>query len=410
MRYATHLRTMPNASPATTSYQRALDWLYAQTRAGQPRSAARMRALMEVLNLTAPTRNVHVVGTNGKGSVTAMVAAGLQASGRKTGRFMSPHVETFGERIAVDGEMIPDARVIAFVEAVREMALEPAPAFFELTLALALAHFAEMGVEAGVFEAGVGARHDATLALESVECVIITNVGRDHLEVLGNTVEAIARDKAEAIRPGVPVVTGASNVALEVVREVAAARGSPLFVDAAGDDLFRVPDALEGEKDLCSYRYQNQRLAAAALRLLGVGEEALLRGLAIPPLPGRGERFRLADKEVVLDGAHNPSGARALREALNPGYVLLFGALPKKLGEETLAVLEPNACHTFITSAGDQPITLLSSPAREVISNPTEALCAALAACPAGGRLVVTGSLYLAGELRPRLRELASAS
>jgi dihydrofolate synthase/folylpolyglutamate synthase len=401
---------MPNTSQATTTYERALAWLFAQTRAGEPRNAARMRALMDALALVPPKRNVHVVGTNGKGSVTAMVAAGLQASGLKTGCFMSPHVEAFGERIAVDGLMISEARVAAFVERMQRAPLSPAPAFFELTLALALEHFTEAGVEAGVFEAGVGAKHDATLALGPVDCVVITNVGRDHLEVLGNTVEMVARDKAEAIRPGVPIVTGASGLALEIVREVSSSRGSPLFIDTPGDNLFRVPDALEGDKTLCPYRYRNQRLAAAALRLLGASEAAVARGLAIPPLPGRGERFSVGDKAIVLDGAHNPSGARALAETLEPGYVLLFGALPKKLGEETLEVLEPNACHTFITSAGDQPITLLASPARTVLSNPVAALHAALAACPENGRLVVTGSLYLAGELRPRLRELASAS
>ena len=334
-----------------------------------------------------------------------MVAAGFAAAGRRTGRFISPHVVDFRERITVNGQWISEAEVLGFVQDLPR--LEPAPAFFELTLALALRHFAREQVEVAVIEAGVGAKRDATRALENVRAVVITNVGRDHLDTLGPTLQDVARDKADAIRPGVPTLTGATGAALEVITEVAAARGSPLF-GIFQPDTRRNPFHLPTETpERTPTEKHNQRLAATTLRINGVPETAITRGLSAK-LPARAERFRVGDKEVLLDGAHNPDAARALLEhtrtphARTP-FVLLFGTLPKKLGAETLAVLGPYAQHVILTNAVPDEVSTLHSPKAAFIAQPERALQAALTRCPEGGLVVVAGSFYLAGRLRPIL-------
>lgn len=385
---------------AALSYPEALAWLYRATRGGRPRDPARMLRLMAALGLKAPPQSVHVVGTSGKGTVAAMLAAALAADGYRVGRFLSPHVEDFTERIAVNDQLVPAEVVTALVSRLQQAPL-PEAAFFELTLALALAHFSDNAIDMAVIEAGVGARHDATIVLEPVVCTIITTIGYDHREVLGPTLRAIAADKAAAIRPGVPVVTGATGEGLEVIRAVAKAKRSPLYVLAPGDPLFALP-ALPAGSD--AIREQNQRLAAAAGRLLGLSEEALRAGLSVPPLPGRRETFLIGERTVLLDGAHNPSAALALRATLTAPYVLLFGALPRKDGEATVGVLEPDALATFITMVDHQPSALSRLPSRTFIADPLEALQAALGRCPPEALVLVTGSLYLAGQLRPWLR------
>ena len=388
-----------SAKPSVTTYKSALEWLFAQTRGGTPRSAERMRMLMTRLELKSPPNVVHVVGTNGKGSVAAMVAAGYEAAGRRTGRFISPHVESFRERITVDGQWISEAEVLRFMQNLP--GLEPTPAFFELTLALALRHFAQERIEVAVIEAGVGAKHDATRTLENVRSVVITNVGHDHLDTLGPTARDVACDKADAVRPGVPTLTGATGEALEVISEVATERGSLLFVVSpdAPQNLFQLPT---GTPPHTQAERNNQRLAAATLRLNGVLEDAIRRGLRAR-LPARAERFWLGGKEVLLDGAHNPDAARALLEHTQRPFVLLFGTLPKKLGAETLAVLGPCAEHVVLTNAVPGGASMVSVPGAELVEEPEAALNIALTRCREGGSVVVAGSFYLAGRLRPIL-------
>ncbi|HEX7022657.1 MAG TPA: Mur ligase family protein [Trueperaceae bacterium] len=391
-----------NACPST--YPDALAWLYARSRGGLPRDPERMRSLVRQLRLSMPPRSVHVVGTNGKGTVTAMIAAAQAAAGHTTGRFVSPHVEDFRERIAVNGVPIGMQEVLAFVRRLAGLELSPAPAFFELTFALALDHFRSAGVEMAAVEAGVGARLDATITLGNVATVVITNVDRDHLDTLGPGLEDIARDKAEAIRPGVPTVSGVRGRPARVIAEVAAARRSPLFADSSTSRLFALPAEIAPWRAREPQRWQNARLAAAALRLAGsVPEAAIREGVRAARLPARAEVFWVRGRKVVLDGGHNPGAAHALRKLLPSSYVLVFAALPRKLGEETLAVLEGGAARTFITQVGDQASALASAAGRSFVIEPAEALEAALDAAPAGGVVVIAGSFYLAGQLRPRL-------
>lgn len=361
---------------------------------------------MAHLGLTSPPQVVHVIGTNGKGSVAAILAAAYEAEGVRVGRFLSPHVSDFRERIAVGGEPISETEVVRFVARLRErgpLDLDgpgTPPAFFELTLAMALEHFARQGVEVAVVEAGVGARHDATRALENVRSVVLTNVGRDHLDTLGPTLRDVALDKADAIRPGVPTLSSATGEAVAVLADVASLRRSPLFLDLPKSRLFELP---EGVMPGSPTRERNGRLAAATLKLAGISEASIALGLR-ETLPARAERFTVGDRDVLLDGAHNPDAARALLELTRPPFVLVFGALAKKLGEETLRVLEPHAERVFVTDVSGERCTL-AGQGRVRVADPQEALTQALTGCPEGAQVVVAGSFYLAGQLRPLLRE-----
>lgn len=389
------------------TYLETLEWLFAQTR-GAPRDPARMRALIAALGLRAPPSVVHVVGSNGKGSTAAMLAAGLRATGERAGLFVSPHLEEFRERISVNGEPIGAEAVAAALARWRGAPLPLRPGFFEWTLALALEHFAREGVTTAVVEAGIGAARDATLVLEPVALTVLTSVSLEHQLVLGDTLAAIAQDKAAALRPGVPAVTGAEGEALEVVRAAAAERGSPLYADDGAAPLFGLPEPFAPLARENPSRYRNARLAAAGLRLLGADEAAVAQAVASPPLPGRREPFAVRGRTVLLDGAHNPAACAALAASLEPGFTLLFGALGRKQGEASLRALEPKARAVIVTDVSGEP-SALAAPGRLHLSDPEAALLAALEATPAGGTLVVTGSFYLAGALRPRLKALQPA-
>ncbi|HLU81865.1 MAG TPA: hypothetical protein VKZ43_00560, partial [Trueperaceae bacterium] len=340
--------------------------MYTQTRAGGPRDPRRAAELIRRLALEVPQRVVRVVGTNGKGTVTNMVAAGTAAAGYVTGRFLSPHVESFTERVAVNGVEVSPDQVKALVRRAHEasrsggaldgLSDDLRPSFFEWTLALALTSFAAAQVDYAVMEAGVGGSLDATSAVvrslpqggpaahapgsSNIALVIITNVDLDHTETLGTTVRAIATEKAGAIEPGVPVVTGTAGAALEVVAGIARSRASPLYVDEHGAALFALPPGAAGTMPPTGTRAANARLAAAGLRLLGVPESAVTAGVNAAALPGRGERFSIRGTDVLLDGAHDPAAAARLLEEVEPGFVLLFGSLARKQGLATLAVLE----------------------------------------------------------------------
>ena len=380
------------------TYEEALAWLYARRRTGE-RGTHRVRALLARLgHPEAGFLAVHVLGTNGKGSVVAYLEAAFRAAGLAYGAYTSPHLVDFRERIRTHLGPVPREAVVRFVAWAREEAWEEPPGFFDLATALAFLHFRERGVALAAVEAGVGGEKDATNALSRVALTVLTNVGEDHLEALGGTLEAVAREKAGAFRPGVPVVTGARGVGLEVARKVAEERGAPLYVLDPEDPLFALPapPGLRG-----AYQEENARLAAAALRLLGLPEAAIALGLREARHPGRMERFLLKGVEVYLDGAHNPPAAEALAREFS-AYHLVFGAFPRKDVKGVLAHLLPKARSVRYARAGEGALGgELGTPFFE---DPWEALEDALARAREDGLPVLaTGSLYLVGRLRERL-------
>jgi len=376
------------------------EWLFARTRAGRERGPGAARALLDALGRPDTRfRSVRVVGTNGKGSTCAMLDAGLRAAGVRSGRFTSPHLTHFEERVRVDGDPIPPAETAAFIAWARAHGGDAA--FFDLTLALAARVFAARGVQVAVMEAGVGGATDATQALENVAAVALTNVALDHVGVLGGTVAQIARDKAGAALPGVPLLTTAAGEALDVIAEVAAGVGAPLLTPDTHPDLFALPrpPRLEGP-----HQARNAALAAATLRTLGYG--AGVEGALEATHPGRLERFDVDGRTVLVDGAHNPHAAQALAVAVPRADVLLFGNLARKDTGATLAPLLGVAARRVFTAPGDlatPPQDLAAQYGGDAVPDPALALAHALSLTPPGGTLLVAGSLYLAGQTRALL-------
>lgn len=382
-----------NSAPLNIDY----DWLYSRTRAGRGRGPQGARALLEALG--RPDRafdSIRVVGTNGKGSTCAMLEAGLIAAGLRVGRFTSPHLHAYEERIRVGGQNLAPERSAQLIEWAKIHA--PDAAFFDLTLALACQVFAEAGVQVAVMEAGVGGVSDATQALERVVAVALTNVGLDHTGVLGATVADIARDKARAAQAGVPLLTTATGEGLAVAQQVAAEVGARLFVPANNPELFALPHA---PALLGPHQLENAALALATLRTLGypAGAEAALGATHA----GRLERFAVGGKTVLIDGAHNPHAAQALAKAVPHADVLLFGNLARKDTPATLAPLLGLAPVRVFTALGDlstPPDELAAAYGGQAVGDPAQALATAMALVPAGGTLLVAGSLYLAGTVR----------
>lgn len=382
------------------NYTEALDWLFAQTRAGQPRGLSRMGAIVRRLgHPEAAFPAVQVIGTNGKGSVVAYLEAALGASGQPYGAFTSPHLVDFRERIRTHRGQISQAEVVAFVEWARGQSWDEPPAFFDLTTALAFKHFAQAGVELSVVEAGVGGALDVTSILPNIRITVLTNVGEDHLEALGGSLETVARDKAGAARPGVPLVTGATGIGLGVARQIAAERGSPLYVLAEGDPIFDLP----AEPSLCgAFQRQNARLATAVLRLLGYSEAIISAGLSTAFHPGRMQEVRWEGVRVILDGAHNPPAAQALAQEFH-SYHLVYGGFPRKDYHTVLGHLLPKTLSLRYARAGKGALkaeALQAEYPAPYFDEAAQALADAVAQAQKDQQpVLVTGSLYLVGEM-----------
>jgi len=311
-----------NVAPRTRlNYKQALAWLYSLQRFGiklgleniqrliaeLPRSGG-FQAAVGDLEIALPCKVIHVAGTNGKGSVCAMIDSICRAQGYRTGLFISPHLVTFRERIRVNGEMISEDAVADGLTMIRDLIADwdPHPTFFEVTTALALKHFGDTKVDIAILETGLGGRLDATNAVQS-DVSVITPIGLDHEEWLGNTLAQIAGEKAGIIKPRVPVVSAAQQPqAEEVIRARAAECRSP--VQFANVTYHASTVALRGE-----YQKQNAAVAIAAVQAANIqlGEKAIVRGLAAIEWPAR---FQKWDERTVIDGAHNPGAARILTQ------------------------------------------------------------------------------------------------
>ncbi len=298
-----------------TEYRESLAWLFGTQRFGIKLGLENTQRLLAALDLPAPNeRIIHVAGTNGKGSVCALLDSVCRAAGYRTGLFTSPHLITFRERIQVDGEMISAEAVAAGLTKIRKLiaAWEPHPTFFEITTALALDHFRERKAEIVILETGMGGRLDATNAVEPVVSVL-TPIDLDHQKWLGATLPEIAREKAGIIKPGVPVVSALQPPEAEkVIRDRANELGAPL--DFVRQPLLRLPIALGG-----THQKENAALALSALHTaaIEVNEEAIARGLASAVWPARFQRW---EPRTIIDGAHNPAGARILAQTWRENF------------------------------------------------------------------------------------------
>ena len=367
---------------------------------------------------------VHVAGTNGKGSTAAMVEAALRASGHRTGLYTSPHLVDFTERVRAGGRAIPRATVVALVAELRA-ALEGAGValtHFEFVTLLAFEWYARIGVEVAVVEVGLGGRLDATNVLAPI-ATAITSIAYDHEEWLGDTLSAIAAEKAGIAKPAVPLVLGAVPPEAEAtIRARAAEVGAPVVpaeaLEAAPDGLaFTSGEGLRWDGLCLGLAGDFQRAnAAVALALLAAVEgrfpcpvAAVRAGLASVTWPGRLAVLREAPR-VVVDGAHNPAGVAALARELpalvgDRPVVLVFAVMADKAWRAMLDGLIPRARAAIVTRVGRRgldPAALGAALAGRlpvtVEPDPRAAIRAGCAAAGAAGALVVTGSLFLVGE------------
>jgi dihydrofolate synthase/folylpolyglutamate synthase len=470
---------------ADPARQAALDWLMG--RINYERTAHipyqerqlkldRMRQLLTRLGQPdAGMKIVHVAGTKGKGSTSAMIAAMLTAAGYRTGVFSSPHLERIEERFAVDGQACPTAELVALVDRLRPVVLamdEEAhldgdagggPTYFEATTAMALLHFVERRVDAAVLEVGLGGRLDSTnVCLPAVS--VITSISFDHTKQLGNTLAAIAREKAGIIKPGVPVVCGVTEPEpLGVIAEVAREHGCRLiqrnrdfyltYHPYTADFGFRISDfGFDNKKSAIrnpqsaidfSYTLPGQELhlhniplamrgahqaANAAVALATIAElrhqgwsvsvDAMRLGLSQAALPGRVE-ILYGDPTIVLDTAHNAASARALVDTLAelpnaPRRTVVLSISRDKDVRAIVQVLTPHFDRFVVTEYQENPRAMPADPLATIVQDSLAGRAADLAICPTpagawqhiqqsalpGEIVCITGSFFLAAELR----------
>lgn len=377
-------------------------------------------------------RIVQVGGTNGKGSTSAMLAAILEAGGHRVGLYTSPHLCDFRERIRVNGTLISEADVVDGVEAIGTLVTRLDATMFEAATALGLDHFVREGVEIAVLEVGLGGRLDATTVGEPV-VEVLSRIDYDHEAYLGGTLAQIAGEKAAIIRSGVAVAARQEPEVEEVLRRRAAEVGVPLALEGRELHVIVGGFTLDGQRlDLAGpgwrledvrcrllgvFQPGNALLAAAAARELGAPEAAIRRGLATVDWPGRFQILR-RDPIMILDGAHNPGGARALAASLRayfPGQALtlVIGISADKDQTGILAALAPLASRLVLTAyrspraapPGALRALLPPGPAQvEVASSLREALALATVE-PRTPIICVAGSLYLVGEALAQARE-----
>jgi dihydrofolate synthase/folylpolyglutamate synthase len=395
------------------TYAEGISFLYGLRTFGAKFGLENTRKLASIAgNPQEKLRFIHVAGTNGKGSTCAMLESIYRHGGYKVGLYTSPHLVHFGERIQINRVPISRAQVVNLIEwllpALKSFPKNGHPTFFEVVTVMALKHFAYWGCDIVIWETGLGGRLDSTnivLPLASV----ITNIQRDHEKWLGETLEQIAFEKAGIIKSRVPVITAVTSPeAFEVIQRVAGVYGAPLRQVTKPLGVPQV--SLIGD-----HQRLNAALAVAVVEelraTLPVDKDVVRAGLESVSWPGR---FQIIDRgsgrKVVLDGAHNPDGARALVAAFNQTFggakaSLILGILEDKKFSQVCEALAPLANRIFLVPVQSdrtaQPTALLEScrkanPAAEVVR--CDSLTDALEQTQLDQLVLISGSLYLVGE------------
>jgi dihydrofolate synthase/folylpolyglutamate synthase len=418
---------------STASFPDALTYLYDLQKYGIKFGLSSTANLLERLgNPHLRLKAIHIAGTNGKGSTAAMISSILARAGYRVGLYTSPHLVRFNERFRVNDEDVGDREILDVFRRVRAVVddREP-PTFFEMTTVMALNLFADKRVDWAVLEVGMGGRLDATNVVEP-QVTIITNISLEHKEFLGTTIAAIAREKAGIIKPKVPLVTAVTQpAALAVIKVSCAGAGAPCYrvgprlkVRAQGDRSFTYRGldwCLPDLRTPLSGRHQllNAATALGALELLvrqgdcALAPEEIRDGLLSTRWLGRLE-WLSRRPPILLDGAHNPAGARVLRRALLEEFtydrlILVLGIMADKDIGTIVATLAPLAEHVILTrpryERGAAPEVLLEAAGSlrsrmEVIGTGEAALARASELARPSDLVLVTGSLYFIGEIK----------
>ncbi|MEW6375640.1 MAG: folylpolyglutamate synthase/dihydrofolate synthase family protein [Thermodesulfobacteriota bacterium] len=415
------------------AYQQSLDYLYGLEKFGMIFGLTQVERILEAIgNPHREIQTIHIGGTNGKGSTAAITASILQREGYRVGLYTSPHLIRFTERIKVNEKEIEREEVATLTEWMRERieaaGITPPFTFFDFTTAMALLYFKQKMVDVAVLEVGLGGRFDSTNVVDPLLSVI-TNIAKDHEEYLGRSILKIAKEKAGIIKQGRPLVTAATQPqALRLFSKTCREKGSPYF--RVGKE-FRYVQAEEGSFD---YEGLHRKLWSLHLNLRGfhqivnattalgamevledlgypVSTDAMVEGLKAVEWPGRLEMVYSSPK-VVLDGAHNPAGALALKDSLEKEFqyqhlVLLIGIMKDKDVKSILHLLSPLADHIILTRPHNDraaPPALLkkalgqNGKKAEIIEELKEAIDRGLSMTAAEDLLCITGSLYTVGE------------
>ncbi len=419
-------------------YEESLSYIANFPRFKKEPSLNEMKLLLKELgNPEEKLKTINVAGTNGKGSTVAMLSSVLSTAGYKTGRYISPYVLEFRERMMINGKMIGKKRLAKITETVKEKAdvlLEHGVMLnaFEITTAVAMLWFAEEECDFAVLEAGLGGRFDATNTVPNPVLQIITSIGLDHTEQLGDTLAKITEEKCGILRPGCTLLTspGQEQEVLTAMLNKCADLDATFVTGAAGRaqivscDLSGM-DILVGKTELSlsltgRHQINNLLTVVSAVSILNenhykIKDEHLVEGIAATRFPAR---FELCSKEpvVILDGAHNPQAAAALaanvKEFLPEKRTLLCGMMADKDCKAVMEILAPCFEHVITVPVQNpravDPKELAETaaeycPSTEARDNAKEALETVLENLKEDEALVVAGSLYLASELRPML-------
>ena len=419
-------------------YQDTLGWLFGLETMGIKLGLQNITELLHRMgDPQEQFRSVHVAGSNGKGSVSAMTESILRHQGYRAGLYTSPHLVDFRERIQINGVVIPEETLCRLVEELRghveDMNLvskESHPTFFEVTTALAFSHFAESGVEVAAVEVGMGGRLDATNVI-SPDCTIITRISLEHTKYLGNNLVQIAGEKAGIIKSGVSVITAESSEseAFSVIAEAAKEKGCPVRVVGQDIQWRLIGSSLQGTLMsigdigevrlplLGSFQGANAAMAYGAARELNrrgleIEDDAIARGLSNVRWPGRLEIVGTMP-HVVFDVSHTPDGAKAVAEDLDRLFsqkvVLILGVLDDK----DLDGIAGHFGRISKCAIATAPATPRAYPAERVAESlrghvpkvvvelsVVEALRKGLAKASVDDVLLVTGSLYTVGEAK----------
>lgn len=368
-------------------------------------------------------RSIHIAGTKGKGSTAAMIESGVRAAGYRTGLYTSPHLHTFRERVRVNGTFISREDFARLVDELEpHVAAVAGVTWFEIITALAFLHFAQVHIEVGVIEVGLGGRFDATNVLTPLVSVI-TPLSLDHTNLLGNSIEQIAFEKAGIIKPRVPVVSAPQQpAAWDVIRRVARMRAAPLTVAPHPLALCEAPRERGSSHEpgvrlplLGAHQIINAATAITALHVanergLTISDEAIRAGLLNVQWPGRLEVLS-RDPLVVVDGAHNGDSAEKLAAALrdvfhHDQWTLIIGVSADKDLAAILDALLPVAARVIVTRARHVRAADVETLSRHVAARgvaPIEAADVARAielACADQDPIIITGSLFTVAEAR----------
>jgi dihydrofolate synthase/folylpolyglutamate synthase len=386
--------------PWSASIEQALPRLYARVPLGMRLGLDAMREACA--RAGHPERSfaaVHVAGTNGKGSVCAMVESIARAHGLRTGLYTSPHLCRFAERIRLDGEPIDDDSLASLLD--RALDFGPDLSFFETATLAAFLAFRDARVDLAILEVGIGGRLDATNVIPCPRAAAITRIALDHTDRLGNTVEEIAREKAGIAKPGLELILGPVSPSVRAaIDEVA--RSHSATTATVGPEAALFPSESVGLAG--THQVDNARVAAALGARIGASPAAIARGIDAARWPGRLERIA----NCLLDGAHNPDGAEALARHLRSlpypaeRVALVFGTLADKDWPAMLDVLAPLAGTRFYVAPaasrpGIDPRAMSSRHAGTVVDSVEEALSLARIAA---ALCVICGSLVVVGQAR----------